>query len=286
MKFVCWEDVAPVLSQGGGGWEIYALVDPRDETVRYVGVTSAGLEKRLRRHLLKPSNGGLRRWFSELAGTPPSIRLLDEGTKGWARAERYWIAWFRARGDLYNVDPGGICRGKDGKLRGGIRKMAKALLARARRAAGGGYRPTRSRKISNAASLSPEAVAAIASTLTPPKLIKGRVGERATRTWGRDESRRPVVSADVRLAEERRERLEGEREVLRALERANTPPRPSKSARRKKARMERRARREERKARARQVTMVPVEYIKRRGPSFVSPEERAERWWADRERKT
>jgi hypothetical protein len=61
----------------------------------------------------------MRAWLGDLraAGIVPQIRLLSASTAGWEAAERGWISWFRERGDLLNVDPGGNCRDAKGKLK-------------------------------------------------------------------------------------------------------------------------------------------------------------------------
>src|SRR5580692_2736393 len=67
-------------------FRIYALVDPRDSRVRYVGVTSRTLADRLRFHLEKPTNARTRAWFSDLAraGLRPYISLLEHvGADEW-----------------------------------------------------------------------------------------------------------------------------------------------------------------------------------------------------------
>lgn len=86
--------------------KIYALVDPRDDSVRYVGRTVSALRVRLSAHVTdartylfegKPQNCTSRKaaWVRELkaAGQQPRIRLLarvriDQGVE----AERQWIA--------------------------------------------------------------------------------------------------------------------------------------------------------------------------------------------------
>lgn len=117
MAFVHWSTV-PASSEGGGLWMIYALLDPRDSTVRYVGVTNRPLNVRLSGHMSSPASRGVKAWIRELVGlsSRPGIRLLSAPRDKWEDAERGWISWFRARGDLLNVDPGGICRDRNGNL--------------------------------------------------------------------------------------------------------------------------------------------------------------------------
>lgn len=89
---------------------IYALVDPRTDAIRYVGVTSQQLETRLSMHLSSVSAGKtspVYQWIAELRelGLRPTIKLVEE-THDRLR-EMYWIAFFRERGmDLTNSDDG------------------------------------------------------------------------------------------------------------------------------------------------------------------------------------
>lgn len=88
---------------------MYALTDPRHSDVRYVGVTSKALGARLAWHLRQPTNSRTRAWFAELKaeGLRPGIMTIQRVNSQWERAEMEWIAWFRVRGDLLNVDGGG-----------------------------------------------------------------------------------------------------------------------------------------------------------------------------------
>lgn len=127
-KFVNWADVpkAGRLLELKPGWEasIYALVDPRDNRIRYVGVT---LKDRREAHLKQPTNSRMREWLAALAeeGHRPMIQLISYApTARWEGAELEWVAWCRARGDLMNVDPGGNYRGHDGKPVGLMKGLA------------------------------------------------------------------------------------------------------------------------------------------------------------------
>jgi|SRR6185312_3917999 len=110
MAFVPWSTVPASSPDLQGPWLIYALVDPVDDCIRYVGVTGESLETRLAGHLAQPTNRKMREWLDALkaAGAKPTIRLLIAVDHGWQRAERAWIAWFLRRGELLNVDPGGL----------------------------------------------------------------------------------------------------------------------------------------------------------------------------------
>lgn len=111
------------------GWttRVYALVDPRDDGVRYVGMTSGETADRLARHLEKPTNDRMAEWLRELtaAGALPRIELLT-----WAcdrapgNQEMEWVAWFRTRGDLLNKDPGGRYRDEKGKPKRAMKAVA------------------------------------------------------------------------------------------------------------------------------------------------------------------
>lgn len=74
---------------------IYALVDPRDGAVKYVGQTIYKLQKRLTEHCVSPRTRQQREWIEDLAalGLRPSIRLLEEvPTADLNRYENYWMA--------------------------------------------------------------------------------------------------------------------------------------------------------------------------------------------------
>lgn len=91
---------------------IYALSDPGDGLVRYVGWTRGSLESRLRSHLKNPTNAKMSGWLLAVisAGQFPVISALCFAPKGgsrWQFEERRWIAWFRERGELLNVQRGG-----------------------------------------------------------------------------------------------------------------------------------------------------------------------------------
>ncbi len=80
-------------------WSVYSLIDPRDNTIRYVGITT-DTATRLDQHLddaKKKSEKG--KWLTELkqAGLSPVLRVLEPinatgDTRAIARdRERYWI---------------------------------------------------------------------------------------------------------------------------------------------------------------------------------------------------
>ena len=94
-------------------WFIYALIDPRDGAIRYVGWT-IDLKRRLRDHT-KPSAITKRNyranWIRSLReiSMMPTMLMLQEGSgDGWQQAERRWISELRARGaQLTNTTDGG-----------------------------------------------------------------------------------------------------------------------------------------------------------------------------------
>lgn len=116
--------------------KVYALVDPRDGTVRYIGVTRTALAVRLERHLAAPTNARTRAWFLSLAtaGVRPAIRLLGEVREDrWPQNEMFLVVWLREHGfSLLNVDPGGVHRDPRGRVRGRNRLSADALAKRVR----------------------------------------------------------------------------------------------------------------------------------------------------------
>ncbi len=96
------------------GLKVYALVDPRDNTVRYVGRTTKDLEQRLQEHLTKPTNNKTRAWFASLdfQKQKPAIRLITHASS--VEEEIYWIAKIRRTSGLLNIDPGGHYRNDRG----------------------------------------------------------------------------------------------------------------------------------------------------------------------------
>lgn len=108
---------------------IYALIDPRDGRVRYVGKTVKTAQERLKDHLWsrpKSMKRPLYRWITDLLAShvTPQIVILQEVSfaqldraeqlKVIDTAEREWIAHFRATGaPLFNLTDGGNgCHGR------------------------------------------------------------------------------------------------------------------------------------------------------------------------------
>jgi hypothetical protein len=114
----------------GGTPKIYALVDPRFRDVRYVGKTTKKLRQRLSEHLENPTNRRTREWFAELSRAklrPEIVRLQRVMGGDWQIAEMQWIAWFRLRGDLLNVDEGGMLF-EDGSGWDEVKHRARATI--------------------------------------------------------------------------------------------------------------------------------------------------------------
>lgn len=92
---------------------IYALLDPRDNAVRYVGKTKMALEYRLASHIssCQRANNHRTNWLRKLLrlGLRPIIQLLEVVLEEeWQDAERRWISQFRDAGArLTNSTNGG-----------------------------------------------------------------------------------------------------------------------------------------------------------------------------------
>lgn len=99
---------SPGFQTVGRGY-IYALVDPRDSTVRYVGY-SRSPNLRFRQHeAAENKNDKLRAWQLDLiaARLAPRMVILTRAEKNWEIHERRWIKYYRLRGRLYNRHQGG-----------------------------------------------------------------------------------------------------------------------------------------------------------------------------------
>jgi hypothetical protein len=79
-------------------FQIYALVDPRDNMIRYIGI-SDDVNFRYHRHLLRPVNRQEKSWIRELQelGLSPVLQILETieragNDRAVARErEHYWI---------------------------------------------------------------------------------------------------------------------------------------------------------------------------------------------------
>lgn len=116
---------------------IYALVDPRDGRVRYVGKTSQTMRRRLKAHMLAAAKGQRREWSARWvasvmrSGMEPKAVVLQVVQPGgsWIGAERRWIARFKRRGcELTNLTNGG--EGTTGYRRGLDFKMRMSMALR------------------------------------------------------------------------------------------------------------------------------------------------------------
>jgi len=90
---------------------IYALIDPRDERVRYVG-QAVNPARRFRKHLTdKRFSNRKRAWIDELIllEKEPIMEVIEECQKGTVgEREQYWITHFRdLHPDLLNISDGG-----------------------------------------------------------------------------------------------------------------------------------------------------------------------------------
>ena len=77
---------------------IYALVDPRTDTVRYVGKTRH-TNARLAKHIQAPGSKRLAQWLDELraGNTLPALRVLESVDDSVAaNAESFWIRYMNA----------------------------------------------------------------------------------------------------------------------------------------------------------------------------------------------
>lgn len=97
---------------------IYALVDPRDDRVRYIGKANEPL-RRLHLHVHPINLRGRnhkQQWIKSLiaVGLRPRLHVICwVPLEHWQEAERFWIAWWRRNypGDLTNHCDGGQSNG-------------------------------------------------------------------------------------------------------------------------------------------------------------------------------
>lgn len=91
---------------------IYALLDPRDKRIRYVGKTN-NLKRRYEQHIYEHTgiNPRKERWINGLrkGGLLPEIKVVEECTvDNWQERERSWISKCREEyDDLINLTDGG-----------------------------------------------------------------------------------------------------------------------------------------------------------------------------------
>ena len=91
---------------------IYVLIDPRDNEIRYIGVTKRTLEERLDLHMRCKKDQSHRRWWAQKLvrmGLKAKIDVVQQVPINCAaQAEIYWISYFKSIGcDLTNSTIGG-----------------------------------------------------------------------------------------------------------------------------------------------------------------------------------
>ena len=89
---------------------IYALVDPFDETARYIGKTTSPKRRHGQHVEATQRNWKLQDWIKDLdlQHVVPRLQVIEWcRRKDWEARERHWIAWYRARGVIYNIEDGG-----------------------------------------------------------------------------------------------------------------------------------------------------------------------------------
>jgi len=118
---------------------IYALCDPRDNRVRYIGKTN-DLRARYNQHLREKANTHRTHWIEHIKklGMNPILTVIEQiaPDQNWEERERYWIAHYRNMyDDLTNGSDGGDCgpdcSGKHlTKSESGRRNIVAALVER------------------------------------------------------------------------------------------------------------------------------------------------------------
>lgn len=111
---------------------IYALKDPRDGAIRYVGKTKLKISKRLSGHRNEKRQTRKCRWLAMLQreGLAPVVVILEEVPEAaWEESERFWIKWCRMAGfDLTNHTIGGD--GVSGLDAAARRRLSEGMKAR------------------------------------------------------------------------------------------------------------------------------------------------------------
>lgn len=93
---------------------IYALIDPRNNKIRYIGKTTNKLNIRLSKHVSNTKYGKLshcQNWIKQLLklNLKPTIDLIEKANiSNWREKEIFWIKFFRTKyNDLTNISDGG-----------------------------------------------------------------------------------------------------------------------------------------------------------------------------------
>lgn len=94
--------------------KIYVLKDPRNDQIRYVGVTTQKLNQRLSQHINAAKNNEMRhvcKWIKQLLKLDlrPRIEQIDDvSDDDWQKWEIYYISYYKEQGcKLTNIDKGG-----------------------------------------------------------------------------------------------------------------------------------------------------------------------------------
>jgi group I intron endonuclease len=91
---------------------IYKLIDPNTNEVKYVGKTYRAIETRLKEHLdyRKGQKTKKINWIKSLVANDqlPIIEQIETCTdENWIEREQYWILYYRSIGNLTNMTDGG-----------------------------------------------------------------------------------------------------------------------------------------------------------------------------------
>jgi hypothetical protein len=104
---------------GGKKGFIYVLIDPRDETVNYVGQTVCPGRRREehagRSRYRRGTNFSLNKWKDDLKehGLEPRLVVVEIMNRDKMDArEASWIAYYRMLGDIFNILPGAVKKKK------------------------------------------------------------------------------------------------------------------------------------------------------------------------------
>lgn len=180
---------------------VYALTDPRDGTVRYIGCSSR-LSNRLGEHRYAGKTRGDARakWVGELLalGLSPALVVLEPGVEQWEEAERRWIAEYRAKGAaLLNEADGG--RGSRGVQMSEGNKEARRQRMLGNKLPQAPWTEERRRKLSDATRGKPRGPMSEQRRRSISESLKGR---RLS-----DEHRLKLSEANANPTEETREKL-------------------------------------------------------------------------------